>query len=265
MDFLAAVRRWGTFFLLSMLPIVIATLISKVGKGSRTPFLGREAAGCSYQFLRYMPAPWESDWYRHRHHFQQDETKVCAKIGMENAYTEDWMKTVKMAVQHSDDAALTTANEHIFSELVYENTCNKQQISQLVEPLVGNFRHPHSIAHCKPAGPAVVGAEDRDYILLAGMSAADLNKTYPGRKYLFDLGTGRYGSSLAWLVDAYRKRGVEFDEVSSAIRDYTIHTRSYTKLSLAPCICQVWAWEVNLFHPIAYWEVRSWQAYCMFC
>ena len=33
------------------------------------------------------------------------------------------------------------------------------------------------------------------------------------RKLLFDMGTARWGSSLAWLVDKYRWLGVEFDEI----------------------------------------------------
>lgn len=213
MDFLAGIRTWRTRIILSSLPILLAVAIFNAGLIAKKPVSDKEAAGCKYQFLRYQPSPWESDWYRLRQELQQDETKVCAKFALEAANSEAWLKTVEMAVLHGDEAALRTADEHIFSSVVYENTCTKQQLSQLMEPLVGNFRHPHSIAHCKPPGPAVVDAENREYMLPAGMLSADLSRVYPGKRYLFDLGTGQYGSSLAWLIDAHRKRGVEFDEV----------------------------------------------------
>lgn len=35
---------------------------------------------------------------------------------------------------------------------------------------------------------------------------------YAGR-YLFDLGTSYYNTSLSWVTDRYRDLGVEFDEI----------------------------------------------------
>jgi hypothetical protein len=46
-------------------------------------------------------------------------------------------------------------------------------------------------------------------------------------RYLFDLGTSHYNTSLQWITDRYAKTGVDFDEI--------------------------WAWEVSN-------EVKAWAA-----
>ena len=40
---------------------------------------------------------------------------------------------------------------------------------------------------------------------------------YPGRRMLFDIGTGGYKSgSLPWLTEVYQRRGVQFDDIFGA-------------------------------------------------
>jgi len=53
------------------------------------------------------------------------------------------------------------------------------------------------------------------YMLIHPLSRDTFQQMYPnGRKYLFDLGTGRYLSgSLPWFNAIYSLRGIEFDEV----------------------------------------------------
>ncbi len=52
-------------------------------------------------------------------------------------------------------------------------------------------------------------------MLIHPLSRDTFQQMYPnGRKYLFDLGTGRYLSgSLPWFNAIYSLRGIEFDEV----------------------------------------------------
>lgn len=40
---------------------------------------------------------------------------------------------------------------------------------------------------------------------------------YPDKRYLFELGTGRYSSgSIPWLLTAFRECGLEFDAIYDA-------------------------------------------------
>ena len=52
-------------------------------------------------------------------------------------------------------------------------------------------------------------------MLIHPLSRETTQEMYPnGRKYLFDLGTGRYLSgSLPWFNAIYSLRGIDFDEV----------------------------------------------------
>ena len=61
---------------------------------------------------------------------------------------------------------------------------------------------------------------DAGYMLIHPLSRDTFQQMYPnGRKYLFDLGTGRYLSgSLPWFNSIYSLRGIEFDEVWGELR-----------------------------------------------
>jgi len=54
---------------------------------------------------------------------------------------------------------------------------------------------------------------DRSYILFHGMTEDRFRSTYPGKKYIFDLGTNYYHSQLGWLLDLFGRQGLEFDEL----------------------------------------------------
>ena len=58
-----------------------------------------------------------------------------------------------------------------------------------------------------------VDVQDRAYIMAAPIPASDFLNMYPGRKYLFDLGTASYPTSMAWLTQRYEKFGLHFDEI----------------------------------------------------
>ena len=69
-------------------------------------------------------------------------------------------------------------------------------------------------------------------MLIHPMSREATQEMYPnGRKYLFDLGTGRYLSgSLPWFNAIYSLRGIEFDEVWGEFK--TLPTRFALKHGL---------------------------------
>ena len=53
---------------------------------------------------------------------------------------------------------------------------------------------------------------------------------YPGRKYLFDVGSSYYSSSMAWLVERYARHGVHFDELWAWEATPTVAVRPETYL-----------------------------------
>jgi len=54
-------------------------------------------------------------------------------------------------------------------------------------------------------------------MLPLAVPAAVLPALYPGHKYLFDLGTGKWSSgSLPWLTEKYSARGIDFDLIFGA-------------------------------------------------
>lgn len=97
-----------------------------------------------------------------------------------------------------------------------------------MEPLVGDFRHPHAIPDCAKFFTNTAPPEDRSYLLINGMNPTSFRKQYPGKLYLFDLGTSRYSTGLQWFTNTYKTRGIVFDDI--------------------------WAWEVKELTPIEYWK-----------
>jgi hypothetical protein len=55
--------------------------------------------------------------------------------------------------------------------------------------------------------------QDRGYILLHGLTPQQFKRLYPGKKYLLDLGTADFTSSLGWFTEQYGSWGVKFDEI----------------------------------------------------
>ena len=75
---------------------------------------------------------------------------------------------------------------------------------------MGLLRIPHSVA-CSTEGTQTVDVDSRDYILLGPPS---FSQYFPGRKLLFDIGTGTsYQSSMQWLIEHYEQQRVVFDEI----------------------------------------------------
>lgn len=54
-------------------------------------------------------------------------------------------------------------------------------------------------------------------MVIQPLPAADIARLYRGRKYLFDLGTGRFNSgSLPWFIKTFEAKGIVFDEIFGA-------------------------------------------------
>ena len=70
------------------------------------------------------------------------------------------------------------------------------------------------------------------YLLPLAVAPALIPLLYPGKRYLLDLGTGKYSSgSLPWLVGAFRSRGLEFDAIYGVLPTRT-RTRTGDHISL---------------------------------
>ncbi|GAB4817211.1 hypothetical protein N2152v2_004257 [Parachlorella kessleri] len=111
--------------------------------------------------------------------------------------------------------------------MVYRSPCSGEEYTAYIEPLVGHYRHPYAIPACKPPGVPQAGIESRDYVLFGGLSKEQFSKAYPGKKYLFDLGTAAFKTSIPWFQQRLREYGHEFEEI--------------------------WAWEVKIQEPKKYW------------
>ena len=123
-----------------------------------------------------------------------------------------------------------TSADGVWSFFKYRDVCSstkKDMVYVPIEPAVGLLRHPFA-APCDSfaINQASFDVQDREYLLLA---TKQFIKSFPGRKYLFDLGTGTsFSSSLQWFVDRYKQRGVIFDEI--------------------------WCWEATATDAQAYWQ-----------
>lgn len=114
-------------------------------------------------------------------------------------------------------AAATSSGRH--------ETCGRQ--APLQQP---SCHHGRPAPNCKPLRPTVLHAalctttsplsatppaplQDRNYLLLHGVTQQQFRRAYPGRRLLFDLGTAQFDSGLRWFVEQFEARGVSFDEI----------------------------------------------------
>lgn len=164
------------------------------------------------QFSRYLPSRWELEWLRSA----RRQNAICETITGEKANSKVWLEGVLDAARIH--IKLREASEH-FNESVdavwpvylYHDTCSwkREVIYVPIEPAVGLLRNP--LATPCSSGLSALDVQDRDYLLVANKT---LTKHYPGRKLLFDLGSGdSFQSSLSWFVGKYHDQGVEFDEI----------------------------------------------------
>ena len=177
------------------------------------------------KFLRYEKSTWEDEWFRNRKEYASHPQLLCETLTKDINRIQKWLSGINQGVDFA------TVSSDIFSSLIMEDPQTGLEVIKPIEPLVGNFRHPYGIPHCKPVDSPEVPIESRDYILFTGHSKSDIEKYYPGKKYLFDLGTAQFPTSLGYLTKAYAKHGITFDEI--------------------------WAWELQpQLPPENYWKAR---------
>lgn len=172
-------------------------------------------------FLLYTPSLVETEWL--------DVVKTTTRMNKEVYcnYTAPfkekvwvWLNAIEGAMNHSQlryqhasyNNMGTQLHANVFSRFTYGASCSDGDRilgEVIIEPLFGALRHP--LALC--SGDNLLS---RDYLLV--QSAFSLPYRRHGRNYFFDLGASKYndgagGASQAWIINAYRKRGVEFDRI----------------------------------------------------
>lgn len=127
-----------------------------------------------------------------------------------------WVEDVARADAPQYNISTGVSQAHgVWSFFKYRDLCSPTRMDMVyvpIEPAVGLLRHPFA-APCESfdANQRSFDVQDREYLLLA---TEQFIKSFPGRKYLLDLGTGTsFSSSLQWFVDKYKQRGVVFDEI----------------------------------------------------
>ena len=156
----------------------------------------------SLEFVKYIPSELEQDWWDKKELYQADPSKICQDLASHSEMLSLWISTIKDK---------TIPKESVFSTLEYRKESG-EIVSRMIEPLVGHFRHPFALEHCKPASISAVDVQDRSYIAFGGLPG--LNKSvYPGKRYLFDLGTADFATSIGYFISIYRSLGIDFDRI----------------------------------------------------
>ena len=171
-------------------------------------------------FAEYLPSEWEAEWL-HEGPTRQDI--ICSTLDQESNKSTVWLE----GIAHSDYIPqMQNRSDAVWSTFKYHDTCSAKSkvVFVPIEPAVGLLRNPFA-APCNQGNNALE-VEDRNYVLLA---TPQLLNDFPGRKLLFDLGTGKsFQSSLLWFIEKYEERGITFDEI--------------------------WAWEVEETSSHNYWK-----------
>lgn len=166
----------------------------------------------SIQTLRYVSSDWEKDWSAAAASLSQ-QNGVCSRMKQDGDNIAVWLQQIKDNEPSEYVSELSTSVFSFFDRVCHTLDGQTIQLRQYVEPLVGHMRHPLGIPSCVPEGKQPVSVEDRQYILHSGVDVRLLSTMYPGRKYLIDAGTRDFGSSLSYMLTAYKKLGVHFDEI----------------------------------------------------
>ncbi|KAL3156437.1 hypothetical protein ABBQ38_000746 [Trebouxia sp. C0009 RCD-2024] len=190
---------------------IVALARLRSGTAAGRPFTQSPSSKC-LKFAKYIPSKWESNWLQAS---GETELAICDLVNKERFNSELWVHGVLHPDQLSFPPSIQREDivDSVWSLYKYHDTCapKAKVVYVPIEPAVGLLRHPFA-APCNTSNEAL-DVQDRDYLYLA---PPDVTNDYPGRKVLFDLGTGTsFSSSLLWFVEAYSNKGVEFDEIWS--------------------------------------------------
>ena len=161
--------------------------------------------GQTLKFVQYRPSKLEQDWYDKKQEYDLHPSEICKDLAHHTEEMRSWISFLD-----HDQGDNSDVDDGVFSRLVFEDN-NGNEYTKIIEPLVGHFRHPYGLPHCKPEGNAVQ-AQDRSYIAFGGARKVD-SSFFPGKRYLFDLGTAKFNSSLRYLISRYSELGIEFDSI----------------------------------------------------
>ena len=156
------------------------------------------------EFIRYEPSALEEAWYTKRNLYDSDPSKICDDLDANVGDLKSWLG---FTVNSSNDSA----SNSMMSKFIFETEDGKEYV-RLIEPLVGHFRHPFALSDCKPRTVDSVDVQDRSYIAFAGGQQLDPAR-FPNRKYLFDLGTAEFGTSIGYMISTFSKIGIHFDRI----------------------------------------------------
>jgi len=255
--------RWHTLFAI----ILIAGLSFLHGK-THVELKRSRAGPCALQFKRYVPSEWEEYWLVNKKQIAPKICEVLkANDSASGVWIDSLAEAWNLDHPIDERVQQTFADaSHVFSTYEYVDTCSGKQVNVPVEPLVGLLRHPWVVPGCRAAGraaqidirhssssqlasiqqrmaaaarkgkagkkdpgPPGQHIENKGHQLMLPMTPEQVQRYYPGRKYLFDLGTGTWKSgSLMWFHQWYGHRGIEFDEI--------------------------WGWEMKVITPKGYWD-----------
>lgn len=182
-----------------------------------------ESTGPCLEFLKYVPSSWESEWIRNAKALQSN---ICGKMGEQRELGREWLSNLA-----ADSRDIQQPPDHkVLSSYQYRNVCSDSgtPVHFPIEPTVGLLRHPfaYPCAREPESQQLQVDVQDRDYLLLAH---PDYVSSFPGRRMLFDLGSGNsFSSSLQWFVERYQDHAVSWDEI--------------------------WAWDIKEIEPQEYWQ-----------
>ncbi|GAB4815494.1 hypothetical protein N2152v2_002540 [Parachlorella kessleri] len=182
------------------------------------------------QFLGYHPSAWEAEWAAGAEGIQEDPLAVCGTMLRQLARSRVWVNATSQGgrLRFTQEGGKLALDHDVFSRFTYRDPSDGEEYGVWIEPLVGHFRHPYNPAACVPPGMPPLPIQDRGYLLLHGLTPQQFQRLYPGKKYLLDLGTADFESSLGWFTEQYASWGVQFDEI--------------------------WAWEVENQPPQEYWS-----------
>lgn len=171
---------------------------------------------CEWKFVRYTPSPYEQFWVQNIASLQ---VNVCKFSNRQLTEVSEWIEHSRQSDTPHDFPT------QIFSYFLFENQCTGETLVDYVEPLAGLTRSP---LYCLNGDVDVVSKE---YLVVSWNASRKL--AAHSKAYYFDLGASLYnsgsgGSSQDWFVEAYERRGIQWDGI--------------------------FAWEVTQHDPVEVWR-----------
>lgn len=183
---------------------------------------GYRDAACTLS-TQYVPSPYEVEWATQIKELEDDSKHwvtgcEALRADRSRARIAEWMRYWEARQSSTTtEAAAGQWSDDTFSYFVTHEVCGAGQAPREVarepiEPLVGFLRHPLHLCFDITDKYNV----DKDYMLMSFGERS--GRKAGGQNYLFDAGASSYldglgGASQSWLVDEYRRRGVEFDRI----------------------------------------------------